>query len=261
MIVTSTCHSSIKEDHQIRSSTYAFFNTEWPGIHRQAKNLPIGNDPHPCPTDRKDEQLSDDASNHDGGITEEKELVETLDEKDDWEKSNRNKGHNRSTGMTMAQIKPRTHNRSVDAGMDGSSVFSTAERTSGYGESSSTWKSSSECYQWARSKLCTQQSCNVSILVDIGIIKVWQSDSLESLKVGRNRLLRIARGLAILLLRHSGGVRTSRRKSLEHRPFLYPWKDESIYHWKDRENSLAGFGISNSCRPLAGPGYYCTDTT
>ncbi len=60
-----------------------FFNTERPGIHRQAENLPIGNDPRPCPTDRKDEQLSDDTSNRDGGITEEKELVETLDEKVD----------------------------------------------------------------------------------------------------------------------------------------------------------------------------------
>ena len=40
-------------------------------------------------------------------------------------------------GMMIAQISPITHVRSEDAGMLGSSVLATAERTSGYGESSS----------------------------------------------------------------------------------------------------------------------------
>lgn len=57
-----------------------FFNTERPGIQRQAENLPVRNDSRPCPTDRKDEQLRDDASNRDGRIAEEKELVETRDD-------------------------------------------------------------------------------------------------------------------------------------------------------------------------------------
>ena len=42
-----------------------------------------------------------------------------------------------SPDMTMAKIRPMTHERSVDTGMLASSVFATAERTSGYGESSS----------------------------------------------------------------------------------------------------------------------------
>jgi len=37
----------------------------------------------------------------------------------------------------MAQIKPSTQERRVDTGTSGSSVLATAERTSGYGESSS----------------------------------------------------------------------------------------------------------------------------
>ena len=40
-------------------------------------------------------------------------------------------------GMIIAQMSPITHTRSDDAGMLGSSVLATAERTSGYGESSS----------------------------------------------------------------------------------------------------------------------------
>lgn len=39
--------------------------------------------------------------------------------------------------MTMAKMRPMTQERRVDEGIDGSSVFATAERTSGYGESSS----------------------------------------------------------------------------------------------------------------------------
>ena len=41
-------------------------------------------------------------------------------------------------GRMTAQISPRNHARKVDAGIVGSSVFATADRTSGYGESSST---------------------------------------------------------------------------------------------------------------------------
>lgn len=37
----------------------------------------------------------------------------------------------------IAQMRPITHARKVLTGMDGSSVLETAERTSGYGESSS----------------------------------------------------------------------------------------------------------------------------
>lgn len=37
----------------------------------------------------------------------------------------------------MAKMRPMTQERSVEEGIDGSSVFATAERTSGYGESSS----------------------------------------------------------------------------------------------------------------------------
>lgn len=40
-------------------------------------------------------------------------------------------------GMSIAQRIPMTHARSVLTGMSGSSVLATAERTSGYGESSS----------------------------------------------------------------------------------------------------------------------------
>lgn len=43
--------------------------------------------------------------------------------------------------MMIAQTKPSTQERSVDTGISGSSVLATAERTSGYGESSS----ESEC--------------------------------------------------------------------------------------------------------------------
>lgn len=39
--------------------------------------------------------------------------------------------------MTTAKMRPMTHERSVDDGIVGSSVFATADRTSGYGESSS----------------------------------------------------------------------------------------------------------------------------
>ena len=45
--------------------------------------------------------------------------------------------------MTTAHNNPSTHARNVPAGMVGSSVFATAERTSGYGDSSSAkvqWK-------------------------------------------------------------------------------------------------------------------------
>ena len=41
------------------------------------------------------------------------------------------------TGIRMAQIIPRNHALKVAHGISGSSVFETAERTSGYGESSS----------------------------------------------------------------------------------------------------------------------------
>ena len=40
-------------------------------------------------------------------------------------------------GTTMAHIRPMTQARNVAQGMSGSSVLATAERTSGYGESSS----------------------------------------------------------------------------------------------------------------------------
>ena len=40
-------------------------------------------------------------------------------------------------GMSIAQMRPTTQARRVDDGMDGSSVLETAERTSGYGDSSS----------------------------------------------------------------------------------------------------------------------------
>ena len=40
-------------------------------------------------------------------------------------------------GMTAAQISPRNHARKVDAGIVGSSVLATADRTSGYDDSSS----------------------------------------------------------------------------------------------------------------------------
>ena len=39
--------------------------------------------------------------------------------------------------MTIAKIRPIVHARIVETGIEGSSVFATAERTSGYGESSS----------------------------------------------------------------------------------------------------------------------------
>jgi hypothetical protein len=40
-------------------------------------------------------------------------------------------------GRRAAQMSPRSHARTVDAGIVGSSVFDTADRTSGYGDSSS----------------------------------------------------------------------------------------------------------------------------
>src|SRR5258708_11401555 len=40
-------------------------------------------------------------------------------------------------GMRMAQMRPTTQARKVDDGIEGSSVLATAERTSGYGDSSS----------------------------------------------------------------------------------------------------------------------------
>jgi hypothetical protein len=40
-----------------------------------------------------------------------------------------------SPGMIIAQMRPSVHARRVATGMVGSSVFATAERTSGYGES------------------------------------------------------------------------------------------------------------------------------
>jgi hypothetical protein len=40
-------------------------------------------------------------------------------------------------GIRMAQTSPTTQARNVDEGIEGSSVLETAERTSGYGDSSS----------------------------------------------------------------------------------------------------------------------------
>jgi hypothetical protein len=62
-------------------------------------------------------------------------------------------------GMMMAQMRPSTQARKVDAGIEGSSVLETAERTSGYGDSSSSAKAVGSKFGSSNSSIAMLPSC------------------------------------------------------------------------------------------------------
>ena len=71
-------------------------------------------------------------------------------------------------GMMIAQIMPMTQTRRDETGMEGSSVFATAERTSGYGESSSV-DSVVRCRYATDHSLRTKEN---GILVNVRVVEV-----------------------------------------------------------------------------------------
>jgi hypothetical protein len=120
-----------------------------------AEDFNIWDDSSPSPADREDQQLSDNlrscvrhsfsvhkyieayTSNGHGGIAEEEELVQALVREMRMSIHSQLQIPDELTGMMIAQVKPSTQERNVDTAISGSSVLATAERTSGYGESSS----------------------------------------------------------------------------------------------------------------------------
>jgi hypothetical protein len=62
-------------------------------------------------------------------------------------------------GMRMAQARPTTQARRVDNGIEGSSVLETAERTSGYGDSSSSAKAVGSKFGSSWSSIATLSRC------------------------------------------------------------------------------------------------------
>lgn len=82
----------------------------------------------------------------------------------------------------MAHSSPSIQARIVPAGMSGSSVFATAERTSGYGDSSSTW-SKAQCRSWEETKAFTEVF-RVQINVGVSVALVIY-----------NALLRVSRSM------------------------------------------------------------------
>jgi len=124
-------------------------------VELEAEDFNIWDESSPSPADGEDQQLSDnlyscvryslsvhkyiEAYTSDGhrGIAEEEELVQALVREMRMSVYTQLQIPDQRTGIMIAQIKPSTQERSVDAGISGSSVLATAERTSGYGESSS----------------------------------------------------------------------------------------------------------------------------
>ena len=64
-------------------------------------------------------------------------------------------------GMRIAQMRPTTQARKVDDGIEGSSVLATAERTSGYGDSSSRAKAVGSKFGSSNSSMAMPSSCCV----------------------------------------------------------------------------------------------------
>lgn len=80
--------------------------------------------------------------------------------------------------MIIAQMSPMTQVRRVLIGIEVSSVFATAERTSGYGESSSGQR---VVYQLMRHEQAGEMSMRTKefgILVDVRIVKVSNIDDM-----------------------------------------------------------------------------------
>jgi len=116
-------------------------------IDRNTEDLLVGQESGPSSADGEGEQLGNDlcvyvnkgrllsrrgmgtyTSNGNGRITEEEKLVKSLlPSGSGWYYCSRGQ----RTGMRMAHIKPIVQDRRVDTGISGSSVFATAERTSG----------------------------------------------------------------------------------------------------------------------------------
>ena len=132
-----------------------FLYGEGARIKIDAEDFNIWDESSPSPADGKDQQLSDnlyswfryslsvheyiEAYTSDGhrGIAEEKELVQALVREMRMRVYSQLQIPDQRTGIMIAHTKPSTQERSVDTGISGSSVLATAERTSGYGESSS----------------------------------------------------------------------------------------------------------------------------
>lgn len=77
----------------------------------------------------------------------------------------------------MDQISPITHTRRVLQGISGSSVLATAERTSGYGESSSETKHRCQTVVKAASDH-KERTEYIDILVEIRIVEFHHRDNL-----------------------------------------------------------------------------------
>ena len=71
-------------------------------------------------------------------------------------------------GMIIAHMMPMTQTRRDETGMEGSSVFATAERTSGYGESSSVGDAVRVC-EAVDVNARTKEN---GILVDVWVVEV-----------------------------------------------------------------------------------------
>lgn len=116
-----------------------FLDSEWSRVECNTENLDFGHEPRPEAAGRECKQQSDIlfdlglASEHHGRQS---PTLPTLTD------GYRKKKNWFIPGMITAQMMPRVQVRMVDAGMSKSSVLATAERTSGYGESSSDRKAS-----------------------------------------------------------------------------------------------------------------------
>lgn len=110
-------------------------------IQLHAENRVVRDEFCPGTAHRERDQLSDDLHGDDDGVRESPfvRIDATRDKRTPvtLTAGKRKKKNWFMPGMMTAQISPITHTRSEDAGMPGSSVLATAERTSGYGESSS----------------------------------------------------------------------------------------------------------------------------
>jgi hypothetical protein len=114
---------------------------ERPRVKRDAEDLDARDEPRPGAADGEGEQLRDEAGDGDGRVSEEEELVQAWD--DDRCLALRRAVFLPVEGEDAPKTMPMSQVRSVLQGMSGSSVFATAERTSGYGESSSSAATSS----------------------------------------------------------------------------------------------------------------------
>lgn len=132
------CRSSSNPSHD--GDKDMLLDVEWPRIKRDAKDGNVRQITSPSLAHRESQHQGDNLSSKDSiqrrpppkKNTPRTGLMPTAGylKKKNWF----------TPGMMMAQARPTTHARRVDNGIEGSSVLETAERTSGYGDSSSSVK-------------------------------------------------------------------------------------------------------------------------